>query len=86
MEVKNLRPPFRPQDLAEFDLQIGPHLRIFSLAIRRPPDGRYRILAPNAAGKHSASFHPALCANIVDAVLAAMGGSTANDDDHRSAA
>jgi hypothetical protein len=85
MEVKNLRPPYRPQDLAEFDLQIGPHLRIFSLAIRRLPDGRYRILAPNAAGKHSASFHPTLCVEIVEAVLAAMGGFTANDNT-RSAA
>ena len=86
MQVINLRAPYRPQDLAEFDLQVGPHLRIFSLSIRRLADGRYRILAPNAAGKHSASFHPVLCAEIVDAVLTAMGGSTANGSIDRNAA
>lgn len=50
MEIINLRPPFRPQDAALFDLQIGPHLRLFNLSIRRLHSGRYRILAPNAFG------------------------------------
>lgn len=84
MEIVNLRPPYRPQDMAEFDLQIGHHLRIFNLAIRRLPNGHYRIIAPNAAGKNSASFAPTLSAEIVSAALAAIGGKSANDN-HRAA-
>lgn len=78
MEILNLRPPLRPQDEANFDLQFGPHLRIYNLAIRRLPNGYHRILAPNAAGKHSASFHQELAIEITKAALAAMGGDSAD--------
>jgi hypothetical protein len=76
MEIINLRPPFRPQDAALFDLQIGPHLRLFNLSIRRLHSGRYRILAPNAFGKHAATFHPVLAEQITQAAVAAIGGHT----------
>jgi len=79
MEILNLRPPYRPQDEVNFDLQIGPHLRIFNLALRRLPSGHFRILAPNAYGKHSATFAPELATEITDAVRAAMRGKPAND-------
>ncbi|CDZ60350.1 Hypothetical protein NGAL_HAMBI2605_09640 [Neorhizobium galegae bv. orientalis] len=79
MEILNLRPPFKPQDQANFDLQVGPHLRLYNLAIRRLPNGYFRIMAPNAFGKHSATFAPAMAAEITEAVLAAMGGKQAND-------
>lgn len=78
MEIISLRRPYKPQDLAEFDLQIGQHLRLFNLTIRRLPNGHYRIFAPNAYGKHSATFAPALAAEIISAVLTAMGGTQAN--------
>lgn len=84
MEILNLRPPLRPQDEANFDLQFGPHLRIYNLALRRLHNGYHRILAPNAAGKHSASFHPELNSKIVAAEMAKLGGQRA--DDERSAA
>ncbi|WP_028748012.1 hypothetical protein [Rhizobium mesoamericanum] len=79
MEIVNLRPPYRPQDEALFDLQFGPNLRIFNLALRRFSDGRYRVLAPNAFGKHSASFTPELAIEITKAALAAMGGAKPDD-------
>lgn len=79
MEILNLRPPYRPQDEALFDVQIGPHLRIYNLALRRLPNGHHRVLAPNAAGKHSASFHPELANAIAKAVLAKLGGQRADD-------
>lgn len=79
MQILNVRPPGRPNDLAVFDVAIGPHLRIFNLALRRTADGRLRILAPNACGKHSVSFHPELADQITKAAAAAVGGSTAHD-------
>ncbi|PLU37988.1 hypothetical protein BMJ27_07445 [Sinorhizobium medicae] len=85
MEILNLRPPYRPQDMALFDLQIGPHLRIYNLALRRLPNGHVRILAPNAYGKHSASFHHELAIEITKAALAAMGGDSAYDSSNRAA-
>ena len=79
MEIVNLRPPYRPQDEALFDLQIGPHLRLFNLALRKLPNGMYRVLAPNAFGKHSASFHPELAQKITNAAVAAISGGAAHD-------
>lgn len=85
MQIINLRPPSRPQDMASFDLQIGPHLRLFNLAIRRQANGHVRILAPNAFGKHAATFAPELATRITTAALAAMEGNPANDNSKRSA-
>lgn len=85
MEVLNLRPPYRPQDVAVFDLQIGEHLRIYNLTLRRLPNDRHRVLAPNAWGKHSASFHPALAEQITAAAVAAMGGFVAYDGNRTAA-
>ncbi|WP_165219527.1 hypothetical protein [Affinirhizobium pseudoryzae] len=79
MKIINVRPGGRPKDLAVFDIEIGPHLRLYNLTLRKSPDGRLRTLAPNAAGKHSASFHPELAEQITRAAVAAMGGFAANE-------
>lgn len=79
MEITDVRPTGRPKDIAVFDVQIGPHLRLYNLTLRRTPDGRLRTLAPNAAGKHSASFHPELAEKITLAAAAAIGGYAANE-------
>ncbi|MGV8939812.1 MAG: hypothetical protein ACOH2J_22065 [Allorhizobium sp.] len=86
MRIIDVRPASRPADLAIFDVEIGPHLRLFNIALRRTPDGRHRILAPNAWGKHSASFHPELAEQITQAAVAALGGSVANAENSTKAA
>ena len=65
--------------LARVDVQIGPHLRMFNLLLRRARDGSLRIFAPNASGKHCASFHPELATQITRAAEAALKGHTADD-------
>lgn len=86
MKILDVRPPGRPKDLAVFDIEMGPHLRLYNLTLRRSPDGRLRTIAPNAAGKHSASFHPELAEQITRAAVAAMGGHAANDNTAHQAA
>ncbi|APO75108.1 hypothetical protein AM571_CH02299 [Rhizobium etli 8C-3] len=83
MEIHNLRPAAGRNERAIFDVQIGPHLRLYSLTLKEGPDGRLRTFAPKAFGKHAASFHPELAQQITNAAVAAMNGGAASD---RSAA
>ncbi len=78
MEILQVRPPTRPRDVAMFDVQIGPHLRLYNLILRAAGDG-FRVIAPSAFGKHSATFTPELAAQITKAAVAAMGGRKANE-------
>ncbi len=65
--------------VASFDIELSDHLRLFHMILRRTPDGRMRSFAPNAFGKHAATFHPALAEQITEAAVAAlMGSSKAN--------
>lgn len=57
---------------ARFDVEINEHLRLFSLNLRKTPDGRYRTYAPNSCGKDVASFHPSLAQEITEAAVAAL--------------
>lgn len=79
MEIHNLRPAVGRNERALFDVQIGPHLRLFSLILKEGADGRLRTFAPKALGKHSATFHPELAQRITDAAVAAMEGKAADD-------
>ena len=79
MQILEMRPPTRPRDAAMFDIQIGQDLRLYNLILRAAGGGRFRILAPNAFGKHSATFAPQLAAEITKAAVAAMGGRKANE-------
>ncbi|MFC3164961.1 hypothetical protein [Ciceribacter thiooxidans] len=83
MEIHNLRPAAGRNERALFDVQIGPHLRLFSLVLKEGPDGRLRTFAPKAFGKHAASFHPELAQQITDAAVAVMEGKAANDHHNR---
>ena len=80
MRVIDIRPPGRLQDLAVFDVEITPHLRLYNLSLRKTADGRLRTLAPNACGKHVATFHPDLATELTRAAAAALGGLAANDE------
>ncbi|CAN7313052.1 hypothetical protein LJR251_001627 [Rhizobium rhizogenes] len=83
MEIHNLRPAAGTNERAIFDVQLGPHLRLFNLTLKESPDGRLRTFAPKAFGKHAASFHPELAQQITNAAVAAINGGAACD---RSAA
>lgn len=80
ISILNIRSPIRPADAAIFDVELGPHLRLYNLSLRCTSNGHYRILAPNACGKHSASFHPDLAEKITRAATAAVGGSIAHEN------
>lgn len=79
MKILSVRPAAGPIVLAHFDLEVSEQLRIYNLALRRTPDGRLRTIAPNAAGKHAATFHPDLAEKISRAAAAALGGLAAHE-------
>lgn len=79
MEILSIRPAAGPKTLAYFDLEIGGHLRIYNLMLRSTPSG-LRTVAPNACGRHAATFHPELAFQITEAAKSALdGGRAAND-------
>lgn len=62
---------------AVFDVEIDCHLRLFNLQLRQTPTG-HRTVAPNARGKHAATFHPELASEITKAAEAALGSHAAD--------
>ncbi|MCK5932082.1 MAG: hypothetical protein KAG89_07900 [Fulvimarina manganoxydans] len=83
MKILAVRPAPRSASgrvLAFFDVEIGEHLRLYNLALRRTPDGRLRTVAPRTDGKHCATFHPDLANDISAAANVALGGRAANAD------
>lgn len=79
MKVISIRPAAGPKCIAIFDLQVGDHLRLNNLMLRRLPDGQLRTVASNAGGRHAVTFHPALAEQISKAAAAALGGPVAHD-------
>ncbi|WP_287322429.1 hypothetical protein [Mesorhizobium sp.] len=77
MKILEIRPTAGSKTLAYFDIELGEHLRIYNLMLRRGLDGKLRTLAPNACGKHSATFHPILAEQISQAAAAAFNGGRA---------
>ncbi|KHJ54536.1 hypothetical protein LA66_13970 [Aureimonas altamirensis] len=77
MRILAIRPTAGGKTLAVFDVEISEHLRIYNLLLRSTPAGA-RTIAPKAAGKHAASFHPVLAEQISAAAVAALGGRAAN--------
>ncbi|MBN9029107.1 MAG: hypothetical protein J0I23_04820 [Rhizobiales bacterium] len=77
MQVINIRRSGRPREAVIFDIQIGDHLRLYNLSLRECGNG-YRVIAPNAFGKHSATFTPTLAEQITRAAVAAIGGRRAD--------
>lgn len=77
MRILDIQPQYGPSAIACFDVELSEHLRLYNLVLRRTPDGRTRTYAPNAAGKHVATFHPILAQQITDAAVAALNGRAA---------
>ena len=67
------------KNLARFDVEISEHLRLYGLLLRQWPDGTRRIAAPQANGRHMATFHSALAAEITDFASSAFEGLNANE-------
>lgn len=72
MRVLSIWPEAGSSACARFDLEVTPHLRLYNLLLRQVSGGQYRSYAPNACGKHSASFHPDLAEQITTAAVAAL--------------
>ncbi|MEC5291658.1 hypothetical protein VSX64_13270 [Aurantimonas sp. C2-6-R+9] len=72
LSIRPAPPGAGTRTIAHFDVEAGPHLRLYNLTLRRLADGRYRIVAPNACGKHAASFHPELAAELSSAAAQAL--------------
>lgn len=80
MEILAIRPAAPGGDVvARFDVELPDRLRLFGLTLKRARDGSLRVWAPNCAGRHAASFHPALATEIAQAALAALGSDFAHD-------
>lgn len=76
MRILSIRPTAGGRDVASFDVELSPHLRMFNLTLRHGQHGDLRTYAPKAAGKHAASFHPDLADQITRAAVAALGGNS----------
>jgi hypothetical protein len=57
MRILSIRPaPPGGKVLATFDAEVLPGIRLFDLSLRRGTDGGLRVYAPNAFGRHTATF------------------------------
>ncbi|MER9032412.1 hypothetical protein [Mesorhizobium sp. M0674] len=72
MNIIAIRPAAGPKTLAYFDLEIGGHLRIYNLILRRNTEGKLRTVAPQACGKHAVTFLPKFAEQISQAAAAAL--------------
>jgi hypothetical protein len=81
MKVISIRPTAGAKTLAYFDVEMGEHLRLYNLQLRQTPVG-LRTVAPNACGKHAATFHPTLAEQITAAAAAALNGGHAANARH----
>ena len=68
--------------IAYFDAEVPPELRLYNLALRQFPDGNRRVAAPNAHGRHAATFTPALGQRLTEAATIALGSLHANAHNH----
>jgi hypothetical protein len=80
MQILAIRQVAGAKDIAFYDVEITPHLRLFNVLLRKSPDGRLRSFAPKAFGKHAASFHPDLAEQMTQAAVAALKSRAANDN------
>ena len=84
MRVLNMQPVSHLGDgasstLAEFDLQVGPDLRLNGLLLRRTRDGAHAVYPPNARGRRVASFTPTFVSEAVAAATTAYRELSAHE-------
>lgn len=81
MKILSIRPepPGAGNTVARFDVQITSDLRLYNLKLVSTPSGHRRVYAASAFGANTATFSPALSAELIRAAMAALGGNTAHD-------
>jgi hypothetical protein len=77
LAIRPAPPGAGTKTLAHFDVEISEHLRLYNLTLRETGTGKLRTIAPNAAGKHCATFHPVLAEQITRAAAAVLDGGHA---------
>jgi hypothetical protein len=70
--------------VAFLDVQLTPDCRLYNLRLVDIADG-YRIHAPSAFGSKTATFAPALAAELVRTAIQTLGEKPADDRSHSSA-
>ena len=66
MRIVSMAPPTpgRASEVARFDLQLNPHVKLNHLMLRRNRRGEFRVYAPNVRCINVANFAPALADDI----------------------
>lgn len=72
VRILDMRPTNMAATAGKFDAELGPHLRLYNLHLKLATTGDMRTYAPNADGKHVASFHPELASKITQAAVEAL--------------
>lgn len=65
--------------IANFDAQITDDLRLYGLQLREFESGVRRTTAPQAYGRHFATFTPALAQQLTDSASLALGALHGDD-------
>jgi hypothetical protein len=70
------------REVARFDLQLSPDVRLYGLRLMQTPEGRHLTYAPSSAGRRFATFAPTLVEDITISAVSAfndMGHTTADE-------
>lgn len=65
--------------LARFDVALTDDLRLYNLRLARSRDGGFRVYAPSALGRNTATFTAELANDLVCAVQKSLGANAADD-------
>ena len=80
MHILSIRPePPGGNNLARFDVQLTPDIRMFGLKLVKTPRG-HRVYPPHTNVHNCATFAPEFAASMIRAALAALAGETLDCD------
>lgn len=87
MKILDIRPdPKGGSNIARFDAQVAPEIRMFGLKLVKTPRG-YRVYPPHTNVHNCATFAPAFAEKLIRAALAALyDGETDADENTQAAA
>lgn len=73
MRIMYMNPVFedrgRNQCVATIDIELTEQIRLYGLRLLRMEDGQFRIFAPQAGKRRTATFSPDLAARITELAL-----------------
>lgn len=85
LSIRPAPPGASSNTLAYFDAEVSPELRLYNLVLRQYPDGNRRTAAPNAHGRHTATFAPTLGERLTNAATIALRSLQANEANRNAA-